>query len=83
ADRAGITYKVTATCNGKTGTKDVRISRAAQIPTTVTVSDGAAEIVVPDDAASGTPATSTAFTAAVVDQYGAAYTGTIDWTIAP
>lgn len=76
----GETLTVTATSGGKSGTAQITIKRAASEVTTVTVSDGAATILVPADNAADIK--SAAFTAKVYDQYGAEMIGkTVDWSI--
>ena len=74
-------YGIKATCGDAFATKDVDIARETSVPTALTISGGTASIEVPEDGQS--EATSTAFIASVVDQYGVSCTGTTDWEIIP
>jgi len=80
-----VTYTVTA-ASGSGGsavskTAEFTVTRAASAPSNVTVSGGQGDILVPADGAGDS--VSAAFSAAVTDQYGTAYSGTVTWSISP
>ncbi|MBQ7625181.1 MAG: S-layer homology domain-containing protein, partial [Clostridia bacterium] len=86
ANAEADTYEFTATpasskVTGDAKTVRVTVSRAAAVITTVTIAGGQTTIAVPTAAAS--PATTTAFTATVTDQYGDTMDETVAWTIDP
>jgi len=76
-----VSYQIKAVAGSAETIKTITISREAAIPTTLTVSGGQVDIIIPADGAAD--ALSTAFTATVLDQYGDAYNGTINWSISP
>lgn len=71
---------VTATGGGKTASQSIAITRAAAAADSVSISGGDTSILVPADGESAN--TSTAFAAAVSDQFGATMSGeTVTWAI--
>ena len=83
ASDGDVTIKA-ASDTGVSDTKPVTITKAAAVPTTVTISGGVDSLNVPALATfpGTTSADATAFTAVVMDQYGAVMPGqTVTWTV--
>lgn len=75
-------YTVTATdSNSKTATATLTVKRAESRATTMTVSGGQNEILVPADNAANNA--SAAFTASVTDQFDDVFSGNVAWSISP
>lgn len=71
------TYTVTG--DGKNAT--FTINRTAPMPMVITISGGTATLDVPADGAANN--VSAPFTAAITDQYGDPFSGTVNWSIEP
>lgn len=72
-------FKITATCDGKSDSKDFQVKRADAVTTSITLSD-VSDMIVPADEANATENV----TATVKDQYGAEISGaSVAWSIAP
>ena len=72
-------FKITATCDGKSDSKDFQVKRADAVPTSITLSD-VSHMIVPADEVNATANV----TATVKDQYGAEISGaSVAWSISP
>ena len=73
------TFTVTATCGGKSDSKDFQVKRADAVTTSITLSD-VSNMIVPADETNATENV----TATVKDQYGAEISNpTVEWSITP
>ena len=72
-------FKITATCDGKSDSKDFQVKRADAVPTSITLSD-VSHMIVPADEVNATANV----TATVKDQYGTNISdASVVWRIAP
>lgn len=76
--------KVTATCGSLTDDATVTISKAASVPTTVTIKKGEAEVTADSITIPQTGSNTASYSAVVTDQYGATMPNHVaSWTLTP